>query len=83
MNEIVGTPAGQSTNTRVARVPIDLARYVHHDGEDDEQRDRSHQQRVILLAQRDVEKCVNARETRADHQRSYAPAEEKSTIPRD
>src|SRR5438105_3407514 len=51
----------------VARVPIHLARHVHHDGQHNEERDRAHKQRVILLPQRDVEKSINARQSRADH----------------
>jgi hypothetical protein len=51
----------------VARVPIHFARHVHHDCQHDEERDCAHKQRVILLPQGDVEKCVNARESCADH----------------
>lgn len=34
----------------VPRVPIDLARHVHDQREDDEEGDRSHEQRVVLLS---------------------------------
>ena len=67
----------------VSRVPINLARYVHHDREDDEERNCAHQQGVILLAQSDVEKRVNARQTGADHHRAHATAKEKAAIPCD
>ena len=51
----------------VARVPIHFARYVHYDCQYDEKRDCAHEQRVILLPQSDVEECVNARQSCADH----------------
>ena len=35
----------------VARVPIDLASHVHHDRQHDKERNRAHEQRVILLPQ--------------------------------
>jgi hypothetical protein len=62
-------PLGQSSRglARVARVPIHLARHVHYDCQHDEERNCAHEQRVILLPQSDVEKCVNARESCADH----------------
>jgi len=41
--------------TRVARVPIDFTRHIHHQSEHDEERDCAHQERVILLPQSDVE----------------------------
>jgi hypothetical protein len=51
----------------VPRVPIDLARHIHDDGEQNEKRDRSHEESVVLLSQRDVEEGVNAQQPAADH----------------
>ena len=49
----------------------------------DEERNRAHQQRVILLSQSDVKKRVNTRQTGAYHQCPSAAAEEEPAIPRD
>lgn len=57
----------QPCSARIARVPIYFSRHVHYDREHDEERDRTHEERVILLPQSDVEKCVNACETCANH----------------
>src|ERR1041385_2892939 len=65
----------------VARIPIHLSCHVHDDGEHDEQRNCTHEQRVILLTQRDVEKQVNASQSCADHERTDAAAEEKTAVP--
>jgi hypothetical protein len=51
----------------VPRVPIDLARHVHHNCQHDEERDRAHEQRIILLAQCDVQKQVNPSQAGTDH----------------
>src|SRR5437899_5449458 len=45
---------------RVARVPINFARHVHHDCQHDEERDCAHEQCVILLPEGDVEKSAYA-----------------------
>src|SRR2546423_5875408 len=68
---------------RIAGVPIDFARHPHDDAEQDEERDGSHEERVILLTQGDVEKSVNADQPAADHQGAGAAAEEVTAIPRD
>jgi len=52
---------------RVPRVPIYLSRHVHYDRQHDEECDSAHEQSVILLPQRDIEKCVHARQTCANH----------------
>src|SRR5947209_2367764 len=62
---------------RVARVPINFPRHVHHDCQHDEERDRAHKQRVILLSQRDVKKEVNAGESRTDHKVRTPPPRKK------
>src|SRR6267143_800406 len=66
----------------VARVPIHLPRYVHHDCQHDEKRDRAHEQRIILLPQSNVQKRVNTRESGPNHQCPHTAAEEKSAIAR-
>lgn len=57
----------QPCSARIACVPIYFSRHVHHDRQHDEECDRAHQQCVILLAQSDIEKCVNAGEPCANH----------------
>src|SRR6266480_807168 len=48
-----------SVLARVARVPIYLARHVHHDRQHDKERNCTHEQGVILLPQGDIEKRIN------------------------
>jgi hypothetical protein len=57
----------QPCSTRIARVPIYFPGHVHYDRQHDEQCDRTHQQCVILLAQSDIEKCVNTGQAGANH----------------
>ena len=77
------SPAPTNALAGVARVPIHVARHVHYDRQHDEERDCAHEQRVVLLPQGDVEKCVNAREPCTDHERADTAAQEKAAIPRD
>src|SRR5205823_345523 len=70
-------------SVRVACVPIDFARHPHDDAEEQEERDRSHEQRVVLLAQSNVKEGVNTKEPAANHQRPRAAPEEVAAIPRD
>ena len=57
----------QPCSARITRVPIYFARHVHDDCQHDEECDRAHEERVILLPQSDIEKCVNTSETCANH----------------
>src|SRR5205814_7812070 len=68
-------------HVRVAGVPIDLARNPQDDAEQDEERHGSHEERVILLTERDVKERVNANQSTADHQRARAATEEVAAIP--
>src|SRR5581483_1252978 len=66
---------------RITRIPIHLARHIHDHGEDDEEGNRAHEQRIILLAQGDVEEGVNARKTSPNHEGANAATEEVLAIP--
>src|SRR3954470_1325130 len=70
-------------SVRVARVPIDFARHPHDDAEQNEERDCSHEQRVVLLAQSNVKERVNAEEPATDHEGARAAPEEVAAIPGD
>ena len=72
-----------ATLASVARVPIYLAGHIHHDCQYDKERDGAHEQGVVLLSQSDLQKSVNTRQSRADHQRARTAAEEKPAVPCD
>jgi hypothetical protein len=63
----LGAKPRQALLIAVPCVPIDSASHIHHNCEHDEERNRAHQQGIVLLAQRDVEEEINTRQTGADH----------------
>src|SRR4030095_15095559 len=76
-------PLAVDTLTRVACIPIYFASHIHYDCQHNKERDRAHEQRIILLPQSDVKKQVNTRQSGADHECAHAASEEKVAIPRD